>query len=76
MSEIHKLISSICNKEEWSHQQSESIVVPVYNKGNKTDCGNCLWDITAINFVQIWHNTSTTDQICYILQRLTKTGEQ
>jgi hypothetical protein len=39
-SEIHKLIISILNKEELPDQWKESIVVPVYKKGDKTDCSN------------------------------------
>jgi hypothetical protein len=36
-SEIHKLINSIWSKEELPEQWKESIVVPVYKKGDKTD---------------------------------------
>ena len=36
-SEIHKLINSIWNKEELPEEWKESIV-PIYNKGDKTDC--------------------------------------
>jgi hypothetical protein len=39
-SEIHKLIIYIWNKEELPDQWKESIVVPVYKKGDKTDCSN------------------------------------
>jgi hypothetical protein len=39
-SEMHKLIISIWNKEELPDQRKESIVVPVYKKGDKTDCSN------------------------------------
>jgi hypothetical protein len=39
-SEIHKLTISIWNKEELPDQWKESIVVPVYKKGDKTDCSN------------------------------------
>jgi hypothetical protein len=39
-SEIHKLINCIWNKEELPEQWKESIVVPVYKKGDKTDCSN------------------------------------
>jgi hypothetical protein len=39
-SEIHKLINSIWNKEELPEQWKESIIVPVYKKGDKTDCSN------------------------------------
>jgi hypothetical protein len=36
---IHKLIISIWNKEELPEEWRESIV-PVYKKGDKTDCNN------------------------------------
>jgi hypothetical protein len=36
---IHKLITSILNKEELPDQWKESIV-PVHKKGDKTDCNN------------------------------------
>jgi hypothetical protein len=39
-SEIHKLINSIWNKEELPEQWKESIIVPIYKKGDKTDCSN------------------------------------
>jgi len=38
--EIYKLIISIWNKEELPEEQKESIVVPIYKKGDKTDCSN------------------------------------
>jgi hypothetical protein len=38
--EIHKLINSVWNKEELPEQWKESIVAPVYKKGDKTDCSN------------------------------------
>jgi len=37
-SEIHKLIISIWNKEELPEECKESIIVPIYKKGDKTDC--------------------------------------
>jgi hypothetical protein len=40
LSEIHKLINSIWNKEELSDQWKESITVPIYKKGDKTDFNN------------------------------------
>jgi len=40
-SEIHKLIKSIWNKEELPEGWKESIIVPIYKKGDKTDCNNC-----------------------------------
>jgi hypothetical protein len=39
-SEIHKLINRMWNKEELPEQWMESIIVPNYKKGNKTDCSN------------------------------------
>jgi hypothetical protein len=39
-SEIHKLNDSIWSKEELPDQRKESIIVPVYKKGDKTDCSN------------------------------------
>jgi sorting nexin-29 len=39
-SEIHKLICSICNKEELPQQWKESIIVPILKKGDKIDCNN------------------------------------
>jgi hypothetical protein len=38
-SEIHKLINSICNKKELCDQW-KSILVPIYKKGDKTQCSN------------------------------------
>jgi len=38
--EIHKLIISIWNKEEWPEEWKDSIVIPIYRKGGKTDCSN------------------------------------
>ena len=38
--EIHKLIISIWNKEELSEEWKESIIVPIYKKGDETDCIN------------------------------------
>jgi hypothetical protein len=39
-SETHKLICSIWNMEELPQQWKESIIVPIYKKGDKTDCNN------------------------------------
>jgi hypothetical protein len=40
LSAIHKLINSIWNEEQLPDQWKESIIVPVYKKGDKTDCNN------------------------------------
>jgi hypothetical protein len=37
LSAIHKLVNSVCNKEELPDQWKESIIVPVRKKGDKTD---------------------------------------
>jgi hypothetical protein len=34
--EIHKLINSVWNKEEWPEEWKESIIVRIYKKGDKT----------------------------------------
>ena len=39
-SAIHKLIIFIWNKEELPEEWKESIIVPIYKKGDKTDCNN------------------------------------
>jgi hypothetical protein len=51
-SEIHKLINSIWNKEKLPEQWKESIVVPVYKKGDKTDCSNYRGVSLFINYIQ------------------------
>ena len=38
--EIHKLNIYIWNKEESPDEWKESIIVPIYKKGDKTDCNN------------------------------------
>jgi hypothetical protein len=40
LSEIHNLINYIWKKEELPEQWKESIIVPIYRKGDKTDCSN------------------------------------
>ena len=38
--EIHTLIISIWNKKELPEEWKESIIVPIYKRGVKTDCNN------------------------------------
>ena len=38
--EAHKLIVSVWNKEELPEEWKESIIVPIYKKGDKIDCSN------------------------------------
>jgi hypothetical protein len=35
-----KLLNIVWNKEEMPHKWKESIIMPVYKKGEKTDCSN------------------------------------
>jgi hypothetical protein len=37
---IHKLIISIWNKQELPEEWKESIIVPIYQRGDKTDCSD------------------------------------
>jgi hypothetical protein len=39
-SEIRRLVCSLWNKEELPQQWKESIILPIYKKGDKTDCNN------------------------------------
>jgi hypothetical protein len=39
-SEINRLICCIWNKEEFPQQWKESIIIPIYKKGDKTECNN------------------------------------
>jgi len=36
-SEIHKVINSVWNKDELPQQWKESVILPVYKKGDETD---------------------------------------
>jgi hypothetical protein len=38
--EIHKLINFIWNKEKLPDCRKEATIVPIYKKGDKTDCSN------------------------------------
>jgi len=65
---IHELIYLIWNLEKLSEGWKESIIVPIYKKGDKTDCSNyrtiSLLPITH----KILHNT--------LLSRLTPNAEE
>jgi hypothetical protein len=50
-SEIHKLIISILNKEGLPEEWKESITVPIYKTGDKTDCSNYK-GISSANYIQ------------------------
>jgi len=49
--EIRKLIISIWNKKEFPDEWKESIIVPFYKKGNKTDSSNYR-GVSLANYVQ------------------------
>jgi hypothetical protein len=40
LSETHKLVNSVWNKEELPDQWKESIIVPIHKRTNKTYCNN------------------------------------
>jgi hypothetical protein len=39
----HKLMNSVCNKKEMLGQWKESVIAPIYKKGDNTDCSNYHW---------------------------------
>jgi hypothetical protein len=65
-SEIHKYIYSLWNKEYLPAEWRESITVPVYKKGDKTDCSNykCIPFLSKYvqNFIQ--HTADKANSIC------------
>jgi len=67
--ETHKLTNSILNKEELPEEWKESIIVPVYKKGDKTDCSSNYRDISIL---------STTYKILstILLSRLTPCAQE
>jgi hypothetical protein len=67
-SEIHKLIYYIWNKEELPDQWKESIIVPVYKKGDKTDCSNYRGISLLLTIYKILSNI--------LLSRLTPYAEE
>jgi hypothetical protein len=51
LSEIHKLINSVWNKEELPDHREESIIVQIYKRAIKSIV-ELSWDITVINLKQ------------------------
>jgi hypothetical protein len=64
-SEIHKLIISIWNKEELFEEWKESVIVPIYKKGDKT-LEYLSRHITFVDYVQnsIQHSFVKVNSIC------------
>jgi hypothetical protein len=61
--EIHKSIKPIWNKEKLSKEWKESIIVPIYKKGDTEDCS-----ITFANYIQnfIQHPAVKVNPICRV----------
>jgi hypothetical protein len=66
--EIHELINSIWNEDEFPVERKESYIVPIYKKCDKTECSN---------YRGISH-LSTTHKILsnILLSRLTPNAEE
>ena len=64
---IFLILNSIWNKQQLSEVWKDSIIIPVYKKGNETHCGN----YTGISFLS---NTYKTFSII-LLSRLTPYAE-
>ena len=62
-SEIHKFIHSIWKKELLPEEWKESIIVPIYKKGDKTDCSYYRDEIIGNYQGGFRCNRSTTDHI-------------
>ena len=60
-SEIHKLIISTWNKQKLPEEWKESIIVPIYEKGNKTDCSNSRG--ISLLPAMFWRNILPTFQV-------------
>jgi hypothetical protein len=72
-SEIHKLISSIWNKEELPDQWNESIIVPVYKEGDKTDCTNyCGISLLSATYKILSNILVSTGQLLIIYSAFVK----
>jgi hypothetical protein len=52
LSEIYELIISISNKGALPRVWKESIIVPIYQNGDNTDCSNYKGHITLANNIQ------------------------
>jgi len=65
-SEIHKLINSVWNKEGLPEKWKESIIVPIYKKGDTPDCstyrGISLLSVAKMYSVQTAHTRTLYDR--------------
>jgi len=55
-SEIYKLFDTIWNKEELPQGWKELIIVPIYKKGDKTDCSNYRGTSILLNTCKMLSN--------------------
>jgi hypothetical protein len=78
--EIHKLVNSIWNKEELPDLWKKSVIVPIYKKGDKTDCCNdrgiSLLSSSYIILRIISLGFDTTDQVLISFLCSSDTGEK
>ena len=65
--ETHKLFSSIWNKEELPQEWEQSIIVPIYKKGDKTDCSNYR-GISSCHLHSVQHTVSNIQCPTYSVQ--------
>jgi len=63
--EIHKLITSNWKKEKLSEEWKESIILPIYKKGDKTDCINYRGISLLPNTYKILSNILLSSLILY-----------
>ena len=63
--EIHKLIISIWNKEEFPDEWKESIIVPIHKKGDKTNCNNYRSISLLPTTYKVWSNILLSSLIPY-----------
>jgi hypothetical protein len=67
ISDIYKFICSIWNKEELP-QQREASIIPIYEKGDKTNCNKLSRNLPLIyclqNFIQ--HSSGQVNSICQL----------
>jgi hypothetical protein len=62
---IHKLTISVWNKEKLPEEWKESIIVPIYKRGNKTDCTNYRGILLLPTMYKILSNILLSKSIPY-----------